>query len=72
MMTRQPHKQLVLRMGYVNLTAMADTGEVITSLAEAGVHKDEQDKVGLSSMLEIGQAMLAMIAHVNEQVHTKM
>ena len=44
---------------------------MITCLAEAGVHKDEQDKVGLSSMFEIGQAMLAMIAHVNEQVDTK-
>ena len=43
----------------------------ITSLAEAGVHKDEQDKVGLSSMFEIGQSMVAMIAHVNEQVDTK-
>ena len=57
--------------GYVNLTAIPDIGEVITSLAGAGVHKDEQDKVGLSSMFEIGQAMLAMIAHVNEQVDTK-
>ena len=42
--------------GRVNLTAIPDIGEVIASLAEAGVHKDEQDKVGLSSMFEIGQA----------------
>ena len=57
--------------GSVNLTEMPDIAEVITSLAEAGFHKHEQDKVGLSSMFEIGKAMLAMIVHVNDQVDTK-
>ena len=57
--------------GHVNFTAIPEIGEVITSLAEAGVPEDEQDKVGLTSMFEIGQAVLAMIAHVNGQIDTK-
>ena len=55
----------------VKLKEIPDIADVITSVAESGVPIDDQDKVGLSSMVAIGQSMVAMIAHVNEQVDTK-